>query len=398
MIQIFINRTAVQAFCFSIAVLFWKGDHQLRTSVKLSVFNDQPSAEIFRPASIKNFFPDTVNLPNMATVEQKIRQLKILGTPSAYELFYQLNPGLKQGKYISESLIKTPSMPVLMDMEINDFYSQFERDTKKDEELQKVLADSIRYCLSIFEDMLYGGGRVTFTKQDDRDRIQRLGGYMYSDLRMLVNEDVARVKAIELIKLLNGCYIIFDGCKQKRTMTPEDVNTVYYIGRQVSYIINSENLRRYYSESEMDGNLPKSPYQGHGPFHQPGDIGKSSTFAIGGLKPFSVAIYLSKNGKVISDGPDVKKRYRVMCYPPALIGFEPTRRDCDSPATFAYITLSKAPYAFCVVDLRTGKKMKFVKDNKENEIISTETAFDIIINQRPTLPPLFQIALYIKED
>ena len=396
MIQSF-SKHVIQAFGLGIIILLWCNDDKGR-SVKTSAFYDQPVAAIFNPVSVNEIFSDTINRPKIELVEKKFYQLKLLSSPSAYELFYQANPRLRDNKDIEEAVIRTPKMPALMDQELNDFYTQFQRDNRKDEKLQAVLKDSIRYCLDLFEDLMWSGD-LRFSKEEDRYKVMNLGFSMYDDLDKLINKDVPRVKAIELIKLLNGCSIVFQKGKQGNLMTPEYVSTIYYIGKQVSYILNSENMRKYFSESEKEGKIPESPYSGHGPFEGHAvDMGTSSTFEIGELKPFSVAIYLSKNGQVISDGPEVKKRYRVICYPPALIGFEPTRRDCDSPATFAYITLSKAPYAFSVVDLRTGKKMKFVKDSKENEIINTETAFNTMSNGMLDLPSLFQIALYIKED
>ena len=116
------------------------------------------------------------------------------------------------------------------------------------------------------------------------------------------------------------------------------------------------------------------------------------------LRSLNITIHLSKNGTVISNGPDVMGRFLVVCYPPALKTIESTHKRCTTPASFSTISVSNAPYEFMIYDLKNpGKLMKFVKTNTEAEIISTEDAFNELARTLLGVNPTGLI-FYIKEN
>jgi hypothetical protein len=201
--------------------------------------------------------------------------------------------------------------------------------------------------------------------------------------------------------LVNSCCIILNQCMNEKEVSGQNAFYLKQIGLQMSYILPSETSRRYYLGVEPDSRTQRPERREHGPSAmQKMDVStivpQHNYDPKQVLKAYSIAIYLSKEKKVVSEGPEVENRYQVICYPPALKSIKATHRICSPPATYSYISLLNAPYEFMVLDLRTGRQMKFVKGNADSEIINPENINPTPVKGRPGEHQI-QIPFFIRE-
>jgi hypothetical protein len=322
---------------------------------------------------------DTTKIPPQEFLESKFAQLNMLPTPSAYEIFYALNPELKEAKLVSPDYpLVIPQTPRMSMETSNAFAENFKHDDSEDVHAQGVLKDSIDYCKKLYYDFLYNTA-IRYKEVDLKDSTRRVLRFILNDLKKYEKEvkEAKRAKAIELIKLVNSCCIILGQCLEEKEVSRLNAFYLKQIGLQMSYILPSEKSRKYYLGIRTDSRAQFIQTREHGPSAiqdaylseidaQHNDLPKQA------LKAFIIAVYLSKGGKVIAAGPEVENRFQVICYPPALKSIKSTHRICNPPATYSYISLFNAPYEFMVFDLRTGRQMKFVTGNADSEIINTE--------------------------
>jgi len=365
--------------------------------------NFQIGEILLEPAFVYPPPKDTVKRNPQEFLERKFVTLDLLPTASAYQLFYDLNPELIGKELVDpEYKVNQPKIPPLASELKRFFVSKFKQDFKVDEGVQAVLKDSIIFCNRLYLDFM-NASTIKY-KSTDKDSALRMLKIMYNDLNTLL-PDVNKTKSgkvTELIKLVNSIAIILSDIIKKRELTDTDAYILRHIGLQMSLVLSYENSRNYFSGMEKVGpgsyginNTTTSPFIFAS--YTENKINEVTSVGNPDLRAFLIRVYLSKNGKVISDGPEVLKRFQIICYPPALKSIPSTHRVCDSPATTSSITLSNAPYEFIVIDLRTGKQMKFVKGNAESEIISTEAAFRQMARTL-TGVNFTEIPFYIKED
>jgi hypothetical protein len=399
-----IDTRGLRSFVFEVRKFGYNAFSSVNYNVSLlAERNNYQLDEILLEPSIVYPPPkDTVKRNPQEFLERKFVSMDLLPTSSAYELFYALNPELRGKDLVDPDYkVNQPKIPTLAGELKKQFVSKFKQEFKTDAGVQSVLKDSINYCNRLYADFL-NATSIRY-KSTDKDSAQRMLNVMYRDLNTLLPE-VNRTrsgKVTELIKLVNSIAIILADVIKKQELTDTDAYILRHIGLQFSLVLSYENSRNYFSGLDNDSTSSTGKITTAAPFilasyHE--DV-TYETNAVGNpdLRAFLIRVYLSKNGQVIAAGPDVEKRFQIICYPPALKSIPSTHRVCDSPATTSSITLSNAPYEFIVIDLRTGKQMKFVKGNANSEIISTEAAFRQMAKSI-TGVNFTEIPFYIKED
>jgi len=348
---------------------------------------------------------DTVKRPPTEYLVRKFDSLDILATSSAYRLLYDLNPGLEKMDLVDPNykivLPRTPPIPAEMKKE---FSNSFKRDLKEDRGLQAVLKDTISFYNNLCNEFNYVTAiRYVNTNIDSaRHAISLLNDDLKSFLATKLR-DVRAGKAEEAIKLINALNTLLSAVIKKQEFSKQDAFYLKYIGLQTSLILFLENSRHYFTDtekSEIRSTGKRNFNNGLIILASYNESTNDMDLPVGNpdLRSLNITIHLSKNGTVISDGPDVMGRFMVVCYPPALKTIESTHKRCSTPASFSTISVSNAPYEFMIYDLRNpGKLMKFVKTNTEAEIISTEDAFNELAR---TLLGVNQKGLifYIKEN
>jgi len=191
--------------------------------------------------------PDTVKRTPEEFLERKFAELDMLPTASAYTLLYALNPELKDIKLVEPGYkLILPKIPVMPPEQKKSFSDHFKQDSREDESLQFVLKDSIDYCKKLYNDFLFTVN-INY-KGASRDTTRRILELINKDLADYGREvrRTRKAKAIELIKLINGCCIILNRCLEKRVITYQDFFYLQHIGLQLALVLPSEISRKYY--------------------------------------------------------------------------------------------------------------------------------------------------------
>lgn len=400
-----IDTRGLRSFVFEVKKFGYNAYSSVNYNVSLlAERNNYQLDEILMEPSIVYPPPkDTVKRKPEEFLERKFISLDLLPTSSAYQLFYDLNPELRGKDLVDPDYkVNQPKIPIFAAELKKQFVSKFKQEFKTDAGVQSILKDSINYCNRLYADFLYS--TTISYKSTDKDSAQRILNIMYGDLNKLLPEAnrTRSGKATELIKLTNSIAIILADIIKKQELTDTDAYLLRHIGLQFSLVLSYESSRNYFSGVDNDSTRTTGRINSTvSPFiltsNQENITNEMNVVGNPDLRAFLIRVYLSKNGQVISVGPDVEKRFQIICYPPALKSIRSTYRVCDSPATTSSITLSNAPYEFIVIDLRNGKQMKFVKGNAESEIISTEAAFRQMAKSL-TGVNFTEIPFYIKED
>ena len=401
-----IDPRGLRSFVFEVKKFGYNAYSSVNYSVSLLAErnNYQLDEILLDPSFVYPPPKDTVKRKPEEFLERKFVSLDLLPTSSAYQLFYDLNPELRGKDLVDPDYkVNQPKIPTLSAELKKQFVSKFKQEFKTDAGVQSVLKDSINYCNRLYADFRNSYNIIKY-KKTDKDSAERMLNVMYKDLNSLL-PDVNRTrsgKVTELIKLVNSIAIILTDVIKKQELTDTDAYILRQIGLQFSLVLSYESSRNYFSGIDNDSTRTTGKINHNAsPFilssYSENKTNEANAVGNPDLRAFLIRVYLSKNGQVIAAGPDVEKRFQIVCYPPALKSIRSTYRYCDSPATTSSITLSNAPYEFIVIDLRTGKQMKFVKGNAESEIISTEAAFRQMAKSL-TGVNFTEIPFYIKED
>lgn len=356
---------------------------------------------VYLTSTINIAVKDTVALPPDEFLERRLDSLNFLPSPSAYAVLFALNPALKTMDKVPPGYkIVIPETPTLSSDERRNFESQFLYfDAKKDDVLKGQLKDSI----TTFQQYHAQIKTIIELKINKSllDSFKLISESITNDLDEY-RQDLKKARRGVLLQMTALVHTATD--KLRHVLNTQKLSEVEFeqfllIGRRIALFVSTASYRKLFANNHSENKATEradSFYMIPAAYTPNSFMYEENSLPNRDLRMFQINIFLQKNGRIISNEPEIMNRYMIVCYPPGLKPIEELHIKANQPASTASITLSNASYEFTVLDLITQKKMIFIKGNTETETQNTDNAFREWARNLAG-PNTFKILLYIKE-
>lgn len=335
---------------------------------------------------------DTVPLPPREFLAKSVYKFDILPTPSCYELYYDLNPGLREMQLVPAGLeITRPKTPEFTKQEKNNYKAILNNASEKDRTAQQTLRDSIAVLNNLYQDYL------TIVKmnygQISRDTFRMLLKIINTDLSNYSDEikSLSKAKASQLGNLVLATNILLRETGSTLETSPSDYEQVIALARDVSAVVESKYFQEYFYGSDNSSkafatnlNYPPANYAEQNSSINNGALGTD-------IRMFKVSVHLQKNGRVISSGPEVEKKFVVTFFPGALKKMKILHVNCQPLATYGGVTLLQGIYQHAVIDSETEKEMTIIGSDLFNTMSAFEKPAKTLLG-----PNITEIQIYVK--
>ncbi len=316
--------------------------------------------------------------------ETKLIENKMLPTKGAYELFYALNPDLREKDSISSNyVINNPQFPEMSQATISYFKEQYKIDKAKNKTTQSQLLDSIGKCNQLYTEL--NTLLLKNSNSADAGMSRKLIDAIYESLNHYKTKvkKTRNEKSLQIINLTSACSEIIQKSIRAHSIPTRDKEKLKNILEDLSLLLPSDAYGKFMASN--------SSRQGHGGIfigaaHKDELDSQNSIFmdesgfidmaetSLGGkssLRQFAFVIWkMSASGVPITDGEEVTGRYLVYYYPPALKDDTLRYFKCDPPASFAQVSLPRARFGIMVKDSHTMKPVEI-----SDPLIDTLAAF-----------------------
>ncbi len=302
---------------------------------------------------------DTTPLPPREFLANSVYKFDILPTPSCYELYYDLNPGLREMKVVPPGYeITRPKTPEFTKQQKSSYKALLNIESEKDKPVQQALKDSIAVLNNLYEDYL------TIVKMNynetSRDTVRMLLKIIHTDVNDYEKEikSLSKAKAVQLTNLVLVTNTLLRETGATLEISPSDYEELIALSRDISMMVESNYFQQYFygSDAKIYSNTPLF-YLAR--FTEPNNNDKTGILS-SDVRVFKVSVHLQKNGRAISSGPEVEQRFLVSFFPGALKNIKALYRNCQPLATYGGITLLQGIYQHAVFDSETGKEMTII--------------------------------------
>lgn len=303
---------------------------------------------------------DTTPLSPREFLANSVYKFDILPTPSCYELYYDLNPGLREMKLVPPGTeIIRPKTPEFTRQEKSSYKALLNIESEKDRTAQQALKDSIAVLNSLYEDYL------TIVKMNynetSRDTIRMLLKIIHTDVNDYEKDikSLSKAKAVQLTNLVLVTNMLLRETGTTLEISPSNYEELIALARDISIVVESNYFQQYFYGSEDKAFSKNTPLFYHTKFVEAESKNKTETLS-SDVRIFKVSVHLQKNGRVISSGPEVEQKFLVSFFPGALKNIKALYRNCQPLATYGGITLLQGIYQHAVYDSETGKEMTII--------------------------------------
>ncbi|WP_121354373.1 hypothetical protein [Flavisolibacter nicotianae] len=344
---------------------------------------DQPPTDNRKPPANRPQ-TDTTPSPKEVYLQQKLlNDYHVLPSPSAYALYYALNPGLKDMTQVPAGyIIRRPQTPAFTTEMRRDFSQQFKDDSQNDEGAQSSLSDSIRVFTDTYQ-RTFDAARIAYHEVNP-DSVRQLFSVIRNDLQNYTNRvgDTRRIKAMQMAAAVGVCTQTIREVMVKAVIEREEYDRLAALGSYLANLVNSNSLLDFF-RNLLEGVSLARPLATQQAFFfaafrkdVPAEKEKGTTrdALLNDTRAFTVSVHLQlTDGSVVSDGATITERYAVIFYPPKLKAIKGLHIPCKPKATFGNVNLFEGRFEHMVIDTRTGKEMQIVP--AEENTFDTKPAF-----------------------
>ncbi|MFZ1675787.1 MAG: carboxypeptidase-like regulatory domain-containing protein [Saprospiraceae bacterium] len=325
--------------------------------------------------------PKIVPVPNF--VESKFVSLNVLPTQGAYDLFYALNPELKNVDSVSANYVcKLPQFPPMTKSTKTYFKTQFKIDKEKNKGTQSELLDSISRYSQLYIQLT----GISDIKSPDLGTSKKLLLTIQESLQSYERKikKTRNAKAMQIMNLTSACSEIVQKCIRNHAVNKHDFQKLKNILEDLSILLPSDAYQKFVSTSNLTGFghggalTGVTTDSGNNIFQtdmdddfEASDMSKMELSNMRSLRPFAFAIWKLVDGNVVLKDTQVIDKYFVYYFPPALQEDTLRYHKCSPAATYAQVTLPKARFGIKVVNSSTNSIVRTT-----DETFDTADAFN----------------------